>query len=993
MATKIIHKKSSVAASVPASGDIEAGELAVNLADKKLYSKQTDGTIIAVGVSNYNDLENLPADFTPEAHTHVKADITDFNEDDYVSVTGDVMSGNLSFGDNDKAIFGAGSDLQIFHDGADSIIQDFGTGDLKLIANTFKLYEGNGTDLMIGATPNGAVTLSYDASTKLSTTSTGIDVTGTVTADGLTVDGNILLSPEGSEIKFSTSSTPVNKIYTDDTYVSNGFTVEGPNGITLKSDNNYLVLDDTVTNEMVLNVDSGERMRVTSTGIYVTGTVTADGLNLDGNIQGDSGQNMQVSAGAGAGDKLDLRAGDDVRIWVDGATAHKISANFANNGDVSLYEDTGTTAKFFWDASAESLGIGNSSPATALDVTGQITADGLTVDGDGLFDSDTAKVTVKSFRPKLILDDDSAVGAGSDKLIIQSASAQSAGDYEFVLNNDQTSSADQTAIKISGNGDISFYEDTGTTAKFFWDASTERLGLNSTSPTSTLTVNGQADFQASGTTVLSVEGGATNAIIGAKNSRKLKLQTAATTRLNIDDNGDLSLYEDTGTTAKFFWDASAESLGIGTTSPVAKLHVENGDIRIEKDTKATIGFKGHTAGSTALAFRDSNAGIDRMVINSSGNVGIGTASPSNVLHVKGENQITLEDTSSGNIGQVYAANTATVISSDPSNSVANSSIVMHVDGSEAVRIDSSGRVGVGTTSPSRQLHVSGSGANTRLRVENTTGSNVLDVYAEDSGNSTLNYSSVFTMSQSGTERMRIDSSGNLLVGTTDATPYDNTTGEGIALKGDNIQVARQSATPMFINRMGTDGDLVDFRKDGATVGSIGTKPSEFAVTSEDTFLTFLTGGLNDGLTYRDDATQRAFRPYTTKDGDIDLGASNARFKDLYLSEKVNLTDAALEAEAGTTSSTTETTIATFPKADFDAAKFVVMANDGTDTFCCEILVVHDGTAASATEYAQVSSDDSFQPFYEVDISGNDVRLRATAQNTTSTTYKVMKTLL
>ena len=46
MATKIIHKKSSVAASVPVSSDIAPGELALNLADQKIYSKQTDGTII-----------------------------------------------------------------------------------------------------------------------------------------------------------------------------------------------------------------------------------------------------------------------------------------------------------------------------------------------------------------------------------------------------------------------------------------------------------------------------------------------------------------------------------------------------------------------------------------------------------------------------------------------------------------------------------------------------------------------------------------------------------------------------------------------------------------------------------------------------------------------------------------------------------------------------------------------------------------------------------
>jgi len=52
----------------------------------------------------------------------------------------------------------------------------------------------------------------------------------------------------------------------------------------------------------------------------------------------------------------------------------------ANNGDISFYEDTGTTPQFFWDASSESLGIGTSSPATTLDVRGDISTTGGFID-------------------------------------------------------------------------------------------------------------------------------------------------------------------------------------------------------------------------------------------------------------------------------------------------------------------------------------------------------------------------------------------------------------------------------------------------------------------------------------------------------------------------------------------------------------------------------------------------------------------------------------
>jgi hypothetical protein len=101
---------------------------------------------------------------------------------DFVAVTGDAMTGNLTLGDNNKAIFGAGSDLQIYHDSNRSIIQDNGTGNLRIQANNLELNNADNSVNYLFAANNGAVTLYHANSQKLATTSTGIEVTGTALA-------------------------------------------------------------------------------------------------------------------------------------------------------------------------------------------------------------------------------------------------------------------------------------------------------------------------------------------------------------------------------------------------------------------------------------------------------------------------------------------------------------------------------------------------------------------------------------------------------------------------------------------------------------------------------------------------------------------------------------------------------------------------------------------------------------------------------------------
>jgi hypothetical protein len=134
-----------------------------------------------------------------------------------------------------------------------------------------------------------------------------------------------------------------------------------------------------------------------------------------------------------------------------------------------------------------------------------------------------------------------------------------------------------------------------------------------------------------------------------------------------------------------------------------------------------------------------------------------------------------------------------------------------------------------------------------------------------------------------TERMRIDSSGNLLVGTTDNTLYDNTTGGGFKAGGDDrTDMARQADIVATMNRTGnSDGTILEFRKDGAPVGSIGANSGYMYLGSGDTGLYF--NSLTNQV-YPVSATGGG----SNEDGTQDLGRTTARFKDLFLSGGVYL---------------------------------------------------------------------------------------------------------
>jgi len=105
------------------------------------------------------------------------------------SLTSLSLTGDITFGDNDKAIFGAGSDLQLYHDSVthNSYIAETGVGDLVLQGANIRLQNTSG-NYYVRAYNGGALNLYYDNALKLATENGGVSITGNITVSG-TVDG------------------------------------------------------------------------------------------------------------------------------------------------------------------------------------------------------------------------------------------------------------------------------------------------------------------------------------------------------------------------------------------------------------------------------------------------------------------------------------------------------------------------------------------------------------------------------------------------------------------------------------------------------------------------------------------------------------------------------------------------------------------------------------------------------------------------------------
>jgi len=253
-------------------------------------------------------------------------------------------------------------------------------------------------------------------------------------------------------------------------------------------------------------------------------------------------------------------------------------------------------------------------------------------------------------------------------------------------------------------------------------------------------------------------------------------------RFDLDNStGDISFYEDTGTTPKFFWDASAESLGIGTNSPTtATLHTySNADnnyvAKFEQDHATGWGVlidTDGTANDPALWVKNATDTI--IWAAQSGNVGIGTTAPSTLMHLA----------SSG-------VSTPAAISITGTNSASSASCNSQIKSLESA---------AGSGSSEMTFHTRRVG----------------DAFA------------------SPTEAVRIDSSGNLLVGTT----ASNVIGAGVKgfkyFSAGTLQLNNLGNICAELGRGTDNGGVIHFYRDSSLVGSISITGSATAYnTSSD----------------------------------------------------------------------------------------------------------------------------------------------------------------
>ena len=242
--------------------------------DLQIFHNATDSFIINEVGDFYisNQADNKDIVFTNDNGSGGTA--TYFRLDSSL-VNGTTTLGAVSFPDKSKLLFGAGNDLQIYHDGSHSYINDPGVGALKILASQLEINNAANSENIATFTQDGAVSLYYNGSKKFETTNTGVTVTGEAKANYFKAISSI------------PSETSANTAYLDFASGNTRIVSKGPDGTTLGGFQILQQASDSSPAATSFSID-------TSSNATFTGTVTAGSYFL-----GDDTSISLATTGAG----------------------------------------------------------------------------------------------------------------------------------------------------------------------------------------------------------------------------------------------------------------------------------------------------------------------------------------------------------------------------------------------------------------------------------------------------------------------------------------------------------------------------------------------------------------------------------------------------------------------------------------------------------------------------------------------------------------------
>ena len=351
--------------------------------------------------------------------------------------------------------------------------------------------------------------------------------------------------------------------------------------------------------------------------------------------------------------------------------------------------------------------------------------------------------------------------------------------------------------------------------------------------------------------------------------------------LGVNADGDLKFYNSgtgtsTGNSAVTFSDDN--KVGIGNSSPSYLLSLSSASTtQAEIKTTATNGTaqirftndaRTYTIGidnNDTFFLYDATGTSSRFVVNSSGNFGIGTTSPQRTLHVHDDStyiQLT-NDTTGTASGDGFRMGYFTGQTIFTMNQQENDDFVFSTNNSERLRLDSSGDLNIVNTGQ----------ASLNFTTDGSTDYAGITGGKSGSGIGDLRFS-VYSGGLS--EAMRIDRSGNLLVGTTEATAYNNSSD----VYGFNVYANGQIACSVngitsYFNRQNSDGTIIDLRKDGSTVGSIGTNAGYVKISSGNS-------SFGSGIEFHNLKSIPVGANGAASDGTVNLGDTDRRWNNIYL---------------------------------------------------------------------------------------------------------------